>query len=97
MLSPVSLRDDTADVHNDDNLGVALEATVQVSLVKTCLSLQMYNVCKSICVKGRGPWTTSFWPINGKFHWKRHRTWYNVQAMGHSYCHVSHSVKVFLN
>ncbi len=33
-LSPVSLQYDTADVHNDDNLGMALEATLQVSLIK---------------------------------------------------------------
>ncbi len=44
-LSPVSLQYNTADVYNDDNLGVALEATVRVSLVKTCLAPEMYDVC----------------------------------------------------
>ena len=44
-LSPVSLQHDTDDVHDDDNLGVASEAAVQVSLVKTCLFPEMYNVC----------------------------------------------------
>ena len=34
----------TADAHDDDNLGVELVATVQVSLVKTCLSPEIYNV-----------------------------------------------------
>ncbi len=38
-LSPVSLQYDTDDVHDDDNLGVSMKATVLVSLVKTCLSL----------------------------------------------------------
>ena len=37
-LSSVSLQLKAADVHDDNNLGMALEATVQVSLVKTCLS-----------------------------------------------------------
>ena len=37
-LSPVSLQYDTADLHDDDDLGVSLEVTLQVSLVKTCLS-----------------------------------------------------------
>ena len=44
-LSPVSLQYNTADVHNDDNLGMALEASVQVSLVKTFLSPETYDVC----------------------------------------------------
>ena len=43
-LSSVSLQCDAADVHDDDNLDMALEAGVQVSLVKTCLSPEMYNM-----------------------------------------------------
>ena len=35
-LSSVSLQYDTADVYDYDNLAVALEAGVQMSLVKTC-------------------------------------------------------------
>ena len=53
-LSPVSLQYDTADVHSDDNLGVALEATVQVALVKTCLSPEMYDVCNAHTGKCQG-------------------------------------------
>ncbi len=53
-LSPVSLPYNTADVHNDHSLGMALEATVQVSLVKTCLSREMYNVCNIHMGKRQG-------------------------------------------
>jgi hypothetical protein len=44
-LSQVFLQYDTADVTDADKLGVALEATVQVSLVCTCLSPETYDVC----------------------------------------------------
>ena len=53
-LSPVSLQYDTADIHDDDNLGVALEANVQVSLVKTCLSPETYDVCNVHTGKRKG-------------------------------------------
>ena len=43
--SPVSLQYDAADVYYGNNLDMVLEATVQVSLVKTCLSLEMHNLC----------------------------------------------------
>ena len=45
---------DTADIHDDDNLGVALEANVQVSLVKTCLSPETYDVCNVHTGKRKG-------------------------------------------
>ena len=37
-LSQVSMQHDAADVTDDDNFGMALEAGMQVSLVRTCLS-----------------------------------------------------------
>ena len=43
-LSLVSMQHNAADV-DDDNLGVVLEATVHIFLVKTCLSQEMYHVC----------------------------------------------------
>ncbi len=83
-LSPVSLQYDTADIHDDDNLGVALEANVQMSLVKICLSPEMYNVCNVHTGKHWGPCTTLLWPIIGKFHSIKLRTWCNVQRNGAS-------------
>ena len=81
-LSPVSLQYNTAVVHDDDNLGVALEASVQVSSVKTCLSPETYDVCNVHTGKRQGAWTTSLWPIVGKFHLKKPRTWCNVRRNG---------------
>ena len=43
--SLVSMQHDAIDVYNANNFSMALEATVQVSLVKTCLSPEMYDVC----------------------------------------------------
>ena len=53
-LSQVSLQHDAADVTDDDNFGVALEAGMQVSLVRTCLSPETHDVCNVYTGKRQG-------------------------------------------
>eukprot|EP00804_Cyclotella_cryptica_P025829 CCRYP_002699-RA/>CCRYP_002699-RA protein AED:0.25 eAED:0.20 QI:0/-1/0/1/-1/1/1/0/678 len=45
-LSPVSLQYDAADITHDDNFGAALEATRPVTLVRTNLTPETYDVCR---------------------------------------------------
>ncbi len=96
-LSPVSLQYNTADIHDDDNLGVALEANVQMSLIKICLSPEMYNVCNVHTGKCKGEvdhiTLANRWQISLK-KGSEHGATYN--ATGHTYCFASHSVEAFL-
>ncbi|KAL3786440.1 hypothetical protein HJC23_011021 [Cyclotella cryptica] len=53
-LSPVSLQYDAADITDDDNFGAALEATQQVTLVRTNLTPETYDICRVHTVRDRG-------------------------------------------
>jgi hypothetical protein len=44
-LSPVSLHYDAADITDNDNIGAALAATRQVTLVLTNLTPETYDIC----------------------------------------------------
>ena len=52
-LSPVSLQYET-DITDDENFGVALEATRQVMLVRTNLSPETYDICQVRTGKRQG-------------------------------------------
>jgi hypothetical protein len=95
-LSQVSLQCNAADMTDDDNLGVALEATVQVSLVCTCLSPETYDVCgvhagihKRVMdhVTLANRWQS---PL------PRQTTWCNIPCNGLCILSCIHSVQAFL-
>ena len=53
-LSPFSLQHDAADITDNDNFGAALEATRQVTLMRTNLTPETYDICQVHTSKRQG-------------------------------------------
>ncbi len=95
-LSPVSLQYNAADLTVNDNFGVALEATWQVTLVRTNLTPETYDVCRVHTSKRQGAMDYVTLAIVGRFCYTRQRTQFNRLCMRHAYNLASHFVKAFL-
>jgi len=98
QLHQDSLQYDTADVTGDDDLGMALEATMQMSFICTCWSPETYDIygIHMDILKGAVYHTSlaNFWQI--PLHKAKNTVQCTMQWGMHTVLH-SHSVKVFLN